>query len=51
MSKALGNTPHGGQIIIDSATFTAVNSIVADISKLLGDLPDYESLARSSKVL
>lgn len=51
ISKALSTVPQGGQIIIDSATFTAVNSIVADMAKLLGDRPDYESLAKSVEML
>ena len=49
LTKLLSTVPQGGQIIIDSATFTAVNSIMADIAKLLDKQPDFESLARASK--
>jgi hypothetical protein len=48
--KAINEVPHGGQILIDAATFATVNSSITEVSKLLAPRPDYESLTRHARI-
>lgn len=47
--KAIGNAPHGGQILIDATTFAAVSSSTQDVARLLPQRPDFESLAKFAR--
>lgn len=47
--RAMNDLPQGGQILIDSQTFAAINSIIPDIAKLLPQRPDYEALSKSAR--
>lgn len=42
--EALSAVPHGGQIIIDSATFTGINTHLTDILKVVPASPDYAKM-------
>lgn len=43
---AIGSISHGGQVLIDSQTFSAIHSSVPDIVKLLRPRPDFGALAK-----
>ena len=42
--KALTALPHGGQILIDSATFSAASHLLLDIKRRLPATPDYAAM-------
>ena len=42
--KALSSLPHGGQILMDSATFSAAGHLLLDIKHRVAATPDYEAM-------
>ena len=43
---ALSDAPHGGQIIVDRATFAGINLHLTDILKVVPPHPDYETMSK-----
>ena len=42
--EALSGVPHGGQIMIESATFAGINAHLTDILKVVPPNPDFEKM-------
>ena len=49
LSKALSNVPAGGQILLDSASFNSVCSVIPEIAKMLPPRPDFEALSKIAR--
>ena len=49
MAQALSDTPHGGQIIIDSQTFDGVKTSLPELLAAVPASPDYRELQDQAK--
>ena len=49
MAQALSDTPHGGQIIIDSQTFDGVKLSLPELLAAVPASPDYRELQDQAK--
>ena len=49
MAQALSDTPHGGQVIIDSETFDGVKTSLPELLAAVPASPDYRELQEQAK--